>query len=380
MSQLKSNEHAAVTKQSVPLPRVGSDLAMSILLKAAGGNEENKASARLIHQARVRRDVVVELIEEMKRRGHRAYKHVDMHMVQDRARMLPEDDIPPEIIRMLPFDGAHDQLQPNKNATPVVGSKSENDIAEELETRRFNAVVCERSSYDEYDKVAQDRACVERTVKKLKKSVEPVSDEDSATNLDDETSEDESSNNTAWLLRCRQERRGQSSEHGDNVKNIEEEQDVENDDTCAQIERIGVKTGNHLIDQFEPAYFGTAHAFMFSYNCGFPDMQTFSKKGRGRRTEEAPRIEIWEWVRSMSRRAAASVSGDYSFGFLTWNYLFRSSINLTQSLFAYEQKIIKPRALNSLRRIWRRALYLSPKLCGGRIKTLMVGVRTLVET
>ena len=104
------------------------------------------------------------------------------------------------------------------------------------------------------------------------------------------------------------------------------------------MERIGVKTGNHLIYQFEPAYFGTAHAFIFSYNFGFPDMPAFSKKGRGRRQEDAPRIETWEWVRAMSRRAEASVSGDYSFGFLTWNYLFRSSINLTQSLFAYERK------------------------------------------
>ena len=39
----------------------------------------------------------------------------------------------------------------------------------------------------------------------------------------------------------------------------------------------------------------------------------------------------------MSRRVEGSISGDYSFGFLTWNYLFRSSINLTQSLFAYKR-------------------------------------------
>ena len=44
----------------------------------------------------MRRSVVVDLIEEMKRRGHRAYQHVDMHAVQDRAKSLPEDDVPPE--------------------------------------------------------------------------------------------------------------------------------------------------------------------------------------------------------------------------------------------------------------------------------------------
>ena len=118
-----------------------------------------------------------------------------MLVVHDRARSLPEDDIPSEIIRMLPLDGAHDKLQPNKNATPVVGSKSVNDISEELETRRINAVVCERSCLDEFDKVAQNRACVEHTVRKLKKCVDPVSDGDSSTTHDDETSEEDSSNN-----------------------------------------------------------------------------------------------------------------------------------------------------------------------------------------
>ena len=85
--------------------------------------------------------------------------------MRDRADGLPVDDAPPEIIRMLPCDGAHEKLQPNKNATPVVGEKSMEDMAEDLDTCRFNAVVCERSCHDEYDKIAQDRACVEYTEK-----------------------------------------------------------------------------------------------------------------------------------------------------------------------------------------------------------------------
>ena len=39
----------------------------------------------------------------------------------------------------------------------------------------------------------------------------------------------------------------------------------------------------------------------------------------------------------MSRRIEASLSRDYSFGFVTWNHLFRSSVNLSQSLYAYER-------------------------------------------
>ena len=40
----------------------------------------------------------------------------------------------------------------------------------------------------------------------------------------------------------------------------------------------------------------------------------------------------------MSRRIEASVSRDWTFGFVTWNYLFRSSVNLTRSVYAYERK------------------------------------------
>ena len=40
----------------------------------------------------------------------------------------------------------------------------------------------------------------------------------------------------------------------------------------------------------------------------------------------------------MSRRIEASVSGDYSVGFVTGNYVFRSSVNSSRSLYAYERK------------------------------------------
>ena len=62
LKQLKNGE-----QQSVPLPRVGAELAdtVSILLKTAGGDTDEKSGARLIHQAHVRRHVVVNLIEEI---------------------------------------------------------------------------------------------------------------------------------------------------------------------------------------------------------------------------------------------------------------------------------------------------------------------------
>ena len=41
------------------------------------------------------------------------------------------------------------------------------------------------------------------------------------------------------------------------------------------------------------------------------------------------------WARSF--RVESSVSRDWSFGFVTWNYVFRSAVNLSQSVYAYER-------------------------------------------
>ena len=60
-------------------------------------------------------------------------------------------------------------------------------------------------------------------------------------------------------------------------------------------------------------------------------MPEFARQPRHRRTIEAPRIETGAWVKAMSRRIEASVSRDRLFGFVTSNYLFRFSYNLSHS-------------------------------------------------
>ena len=83
---------------------------------------------------------------------------------------------------------------------------------------------------------------------------------------------------------------------------------------------------------------GAVHLlFICTYNCGHPDMPAFALKKRFRRAADAPRIETGEWARTMSRRIEASVARDYSFGCVSWKYMSRSSLNLSQSLYAYER-------------------------------------------
>ena len=106
---------------------------------------------RLIHQCTVRRDVVIELIETMKQRGHRAYTHVDMDEVRRNAKFLPVKDVPPEIIRFLKLDDLQDKIQPQKSATPVPVARSMEEALQNVNMVKPNAVVNENSSQSEFD-------------------------------------------------------------------------------------------------------------------------------------------------------------------------------------------------------------------------------------
>ena len=66
--------------------RTGDELAevVSIILKTSE-EDDPKGSARFIHQAIVRRDVVVKLIVDAKARGHIAYKDVEVEQVRKKA-------------------------------------------------------------------------------------------------------------------------------------------------------------------------------------------------------------------------------------------------------------------------------------------------------
>ena len=79
-------------------------------------NDDNDpaAAAQLIHQATVRRHVVVLLIEGMVARQHRAYMSVNLDVVKTMAKLSPESGVPPEIVKLLPFDENLDKIQIQK--------------------------------------------------------------------------------------------------------------------------------------------------------------------------------------------------------------------------------------------------------------------------
>ena len=91
-----------------------------------------------------------------------------------------------------------------------------------------------------------------------------------------------------------------------------------------------------MLDQFQPWYFGVAYAFLFKYCTGMPDMPEWSTRPRYRRPDNAPRVPTSLWVRVMSRRVEAQLARDWNFGYASWNFLFRSTINLSRTLYSYE--------------------------------------------
>ena len=115
-------------------------------------NEHDPLSmAQFVHQALVRRDVVLQLIQGAKNRGHRAYANVDMGRAHAKAQALPENGVPPELIRVIPHDDHLDKVQVQKAATPVGGRSDLKGAGHDLATSRPNAVVMEKSSYDDAD-------------------------------------------------------------------------------------------------------------------------------------------------------------------------------------------------------------------------------------
>ena len=64
--------------------------------------------------------------------------------VQSRAQALPENGVPPEIIKLLPLDKLLDNIQIQKSATPVATPRNEEEAAANIVNTSyvFTYIVC----------------------------------------------------------------------------------------------------------------------------------------------------------------------------------------------------------------------------------------------
>ena len=311
--ELQRQEQNLTENVAPDLPWVGEELSdfVSVLLKTS--EQDNPEDlAKFIHQAVVRRHVVLELIANAKARGHRAYRCVDMSAVEAKAARLPENGVPPEIVRLLPHDNSLDKIQVQKAATPVSGRSDLSGVINQMERSQPNAVVLERSNEDAEDINAQRIAALRLLDEKLRSHSKGQSHADGAPGTRP-TKRLRRSQSAPPPMICPQDDR--------------------------RVPRLAMTTGSSLMDQFEPWYFGVAFAFLFKYCTGMPDMPEWNGKQRYRRGEEAPRVDPSLWVRIMSRRVEAQISRDWHFGFSSWNYLFRCAVNMSRTVYSYESAL-----------------------------------------
>ena len=263
------------------LPHVGKDLIdkVAVIIKV-GKKQDTEAAVRqhVIHQAVVRRKVVVSLIRAMLARGHPAYNGIDMATVVNRAEMLPENDVPSEILALLENDDTLSCILRQKAATPINDQMTiEQAHREFAHMLKPNAVVLEKTSAGDQDMNAKHVAALEDVVAR--------------------------------------------SQAGPGQP----------------LPEVTLYTGTKLLDQFQPLYFALAFPFVFPYGIGMPDVPKWSKRARLRRQAEDPYLELNTWVRVMARRIEAQVSRDWVFGFTSWNLLFRSALNLSHTTNAYSR-------------------------------------------
>ncbi|CAK0800914.1 unnamed protein product, partial [Prorocentrum cordatum] len=184
----------------------------------------------------------------------------------------------------------------------MAGPDGVREAADILESTKTNAVVCEKSSFDEGDINAQRIEAVRTFVQRL--------DEECAhgdANGTSDSSEEEGGDGTTERARKRvRVREGAGPGAEQTSREAAERVMLEQTTTEGKrVDRLRVRTGNVMMDQFEPW-------------------------GNG-----APRVELPLWVRIMSRRVESQLCRDWHFGFVSWNLVFRSAVNLSRTWFTY---------------------------------------------
>ena len=284
LQQLKGLKEKSMGQESeqVVLPHSGRRLSEIVSVIVKSHQKEGTVDVgRILHQARVRRAMVVKLIEDAVARGHPAFEGVNMQAMYSAAEALPEDGVPVEVVAELPYDNDLDRIMRQKAATPIRQDMAGAELAEEMRhMAKPNAVVGERTSLGMADVNAQHVSALQATAARS-----------------------------------------------------------QGDSAVDQAEFV-LETGNKLLDQFRPEYFGFAFPYVFKFCTGMPDPPVWSQTERYRRDKEAPRVELQEWVQIMARRCEAQIGRDWLFVFATWNLYFRSGLNLARNIALFSGPVL----------------------------------------
>ena len=142
LEQLKRMEK---TDAHISLPITGAVLAARMRVVVTSGLVD---VGRLLKQATVRRNVVVQIIRMLRDAGHPDYEKLDMQEVNRQAKQLSstDDAVIPNSLAEFFNEEAEEFLGVDKAATPAERNHSEMDLARDLERVRPLLLVPQRDS------------------------------------------------------------------------------------------------------------------------------------------------------------------------------------------------------------------------------------------
>ena len=236
--------------------------------------------------------MVVDLILDMKKRGHPSFVQLDEAQVKANAAELPEDGVPPEVVQVINAElGAEDgpldsKLQPQKAAAPREAPELDAATAgATFAMQRPRSVVAEgRAARDAHE---AEHAALENMVAELK-----------------------------------------------------------SDGIRTGLETFEVRAGNQLIDMFRACYFAIAFCFLFTRATAEPDVinaaaanqeegTAAAPSRRKKKDPEAPEVGILAWGAAILRQAASQFRRDWNFAPALWNFIFRTKVNLMPNAYMH---------------------------------------------
>ena len=154
LEQLRTME---TNESHVALPIQGAVLAARVRISITAGLVDLN---RLIRQATIRRNIVVQLIRMHRDVGHPDYAGIDMRDVERRAQTLATNDepcIPNELAEFFDIESEEEKedfIGVDKAATPAERILSDTDLLREFERARPLALMAQRDSDVNKDIVA----------------------------------------------------------------------------------------------------------------------------------------------------------------------------------------------------------------------------------
>ena len=261
----------------VDLPRRGVDLqqVVQVTLMANGSNNQLKR----ISIATVRRDIVLRLIHEMIRRGHRNY--CDYNFEDIKSNMSSWDhvdgEVPTEVLALLNTGSSADI---DKNRTGKAAAPPD-PLAQQDEDPFQYCTATGVVTNGELDEAVDSNAM----------------------------------DSTAYLV-------------------FAEELANKSNKTVSSFEDVGQATvgivSGQAKPQFEALFFIAAYSYLFPYGVGCPDLR---RQPSDRRSKKAPKVDFEEdWSKLIMQRAEGQFRRDLTLPFALWNMVFRTIINIGHSL------------------------------------------------